>query len=99
MPSRARYELIPKLLASEVDPGQSIEVDIYVTGAGPIGANKLLIVFPTAITDEENPGEATTSVKAGIDLATGRLLPAVGKNNLQTVKCHRAGLTIGLSPL
>lgn len=97
MPAKARYEIIPKLLTSEVNPGKSIEVEAYITGAGSIHANKLTIAFPSAITDDKNPGEVSTSVKAAIHKSTGETLPLAGKAHTQTAKCDKFGITIGLA--
>lgn len=44
------YVLISKLLTPIIDPGEQIQVEIYLTGSGELAAKKLLIIlFKTSV--------------------------------------------------
>jgi len=95
--AKSRYEIVPRVLTPEINPGDAAGVEIYVTGTGAIQKSKLVIIFPSAITSSDNPGELMFSVATKTDNATGKHSAIVGKDFQQVTKCDRYGIHLGLS--
>ena len=94
---QAKYVLMPKLLTPNVDPGKSIELEIFITGAGPVKENKLFLSYPSVIINKENPGEIILSISAAVDDFTNKIIePVSGRKVLQTHRCDYAGTTVTL---
>lgn len=58
------YTVIPSLDRNRIEAGESVEVDLYISGYGPIERSKLYIQQPNLL-DETDPGEWTVAVRDG----------------------------------
>jgi hypothetical protein len=99
---KASYVLIPKLLTPIIDPGEQIEVEIYLTGSGQVEANKLLIILSSKhLVNTEVPGTIEFSMGLEIDKATREHHIITGKSLMQSgegsYRLDRTGVTIGVS--
>jgi hypothetical protein len=96
--SKAKYVLMPKLLTPEVNPGKAIELEIFITGGGPVDEGKLYLTYPSTIINKEKPGEGITSIKVAKDTRTGRIIqPVSGEPHLQSFPCEAIGAIILLN--
>jgi hypothetical protein len=70
---KASYVLIPKLLTPIIDPGEQIEIEIYLTGSGELAANKLVIILSSKhLVNHTEPGKIQFSMGIEtIDETTG----------------------------
>jgi hypothetical protein len=97
--AKAKYVLMPKLLTPEVDPGKTIELEIYLTGGGVPEQNKLYITYPSAIIDKENPGEFTSSIRTILQKSTKTVIRLIsGEKCLAKQPCDPYGATFRLGP-
>ena len=95
---KTKWVLMPKMLTPSVDPGQSIEAELFLTGTGKVFANKLYINYPTAIINKKNAGEIISSIAVAKLKDTGKIFtPVSGRKYLQTHSCNPIGVTISLN--
>lgn len=50
------YKLVTIVDKPSIDPGQSVNVNIYITGMGRIEKNKISVYVPPRLLNEKNPG-------------------------------------------
>ncbi len=94
---QAKYVLVPKLLTPTIDPGETISVEVFLSGSGDVQENKFVFSYPTSIVDLAEPGEVVTSIASVTDTKTGKLIqPVSGRDFLRNFKCGPIGVTIGL---
>lgn len=55
---QSSYSIVPKLQTPRIDPGDGIDIDVYLTGWGPTARNKLGIIHshPDEWYDTDDPG-------------------------------------------
>lgn len=61
------YTLIPVLQTPEIDPGDIVEVDFYISAIGDIDKNRLHIVYAYDDLFAEDVGFLSPGVKGGVD--------------------------------
>lgn len=96
------YEVLPVLRTPHVDPGDSVEIDIYFSGYGTANRGKLYIAHqqPYAL-DEEETGTVISSVGGVIEdneyrsLVTGE--PAFEEGVASKINVNASGTYIGLT--
>jgi hypothetical protein len=67
--TRPAYTIVPVPRRSNVDPGETIHIDCYVNGYGPVARTKLQMnyPYPDLLTDEADKGEIAPSVSVDAD--------------------------------
>ncbi len=94
----AKYVLMPKLLTPDVDPGTTIELEIFITGAGPVETNKLFLNYPSAIVNKEDAGEVIASISTALETGTNRIItPVAGNHYLTKFRCDAIGIVITIT--
>ena len=58
------YTVIPSLDRNRIEAGEPLEIDLYLSGYGPVERSKLYIQQPDLL-DETDPGEWTVAVRDG----------------------------------
>jgi len=92
MQASLKFTLIPKI--TEVDPGDQIEIEMFLSGYGKITRNKLRIFYSPDLVDKENPGVIVSSIASARD-KTGRFLqPVSGEKYLTSHDLTRDGVYI-----
>jgi len=92
------YSIIPRLRTPAVDPGEQIEIEVYLVGYGTPEQNKLHVAYSSPyVISEENSGELVSSIKVSKDETTGEVQPVSGKGYLDHYKCDKIGVTVVLN--
>lgn len=77
------YNIIPRIRKPSINPGEKIEIEIFLSGYGNPDKNKFVINFSSPnLTKSEDPGYVQTSIRTLEDVKTGKLSPLVGKDHL-----------------
>jgi hypothetical protein len=85
-------------MTPSIDPGDKIEIEIFISGYGDVEKNKLFISFSSsALIDEKNPGNIKTCIKTLINTKTNEISPLAGEDQVQSRPCDKVGVIIGLS--
>jgi len=69
MKPRPAYSIVPRLVTPRIDPGESIDIDLFFRRYGIVKVNKLFVQYPRSILNLENPGYVEYSIKSGTDSA------------------------------
>lgn len=100
------YDVIPIVRTPNIDPGESIDIGIYVSGYGDVDRSKVSIFHSQPqILDKENPGELKHNIVGGLDkssneiqtLFTGDVIIEEGLD--PTLELTQSGVTLSLSPI
>lgn len=96
---RSAYALIPRLRKPSIDPGDKVEIEIFMTGYGPVKQNKLFISYSSPkLIDVENPGVLEYCISTAKDTRTGKIIsPVSGKKYLKSHLCDPVGLIVVLT--
>lgn len=93
------YTIIPNVRKSSINPGDTIEIEVYFSGYGKIEKNKFFVSHshPNLIL-KENPGELEYCIKAAIDPKTNEIVqPVAGKKYLESWKLDAVGTYVVLN--
>jgi hypothetical protein len=86
---KASYVLIPKLLTPVIDARKQIEVEIYLTGSGPVSANKLSIILSSKyLVNPGQPGTIESCIATERNNETGESRVVTGKSVVETLGSH-----------
>jgi hypothetical protein len=105
-----KYELIDHIFESSVDPGDTVKIDLYITGYGNITSSKLYFSPPPVLIFEEGKDSIVTSGLKSNKIAKGDMVlapnshqptPALGDGVViswgrESVPITRFGFTLGL---
>ncbi|MBA7618660.1 hypothetical protein ES703_25990 [subsurface metagenome] len=94
------YSIVTRARNYNIKGGDSIEIDIYLTGLGIPAANKLVIVWSSPnIIDASSPGVATYSIQEATKRLNGKnmIAPVAGKEFIDHYKLDPNGVTIHLN--
>lgn len=77
---QASYKLILISRVTEVNPGDRIEIEIFLSGYGKIARNKLRLCYSPDLVDKEDSGVIESCISSARDKNTGKYLhPVSGK--------------------
>lgn len=95
---RVAYSLTTRNRNPVVDPGETMEIEVFLSGYGMPEKNKLFIQWSAPVVINQNrPGELVTSIKCATDPATGNMWPIVGEKGLHSTKLDPVGLVGSLN--
>ena len=96
MDGHLAYSIIPRLRTPAVDPGEQIEIEVYLVGYGTPKQNKLYVGYSSPyVISEENSGEFVFPIKVS---KIGEVMqPVGGKDHLDYYKCDKIGTTVVLN--
>lgn len=96
--SEALYSLVPRNRTPRVNPGETVEIEVFLSGHGVPEKNKLHVQWSSPyMINVQEPGTATYCIKVETNPVTGESQPRAGKMYLQTVKLDPTGRTIHLN--
>jgi len=78
------YDIVPIVRNSSIHPGDTVEIEVYFHGSGPVSTNKFQIVSDSEILDDDQSGNILLNIKSGdggqaIDRMTGEKTDITGK--------------------
>jgi hypothetical protein len=94
---KARYSIVPKLLTPSVNPGGTVEVELFFSGVGNIEQNKLFISYPSVMISKQNAWQVISCIAVAKDPAGKITGPKSGDSVLETVECSEIGLYVVLN--
>ncbi|MDL5361327.1 hypothetical protein [Halalkalicoccus sp. NIPERK01] len=89
------YTIVPHNRTPEIAPGDTIEIDLYLSGGGIPDENRLYLSYNKGLLDHQNTGEIRTYVKKGTDRATGEIHPVSGEEFEQSDQIAIPGTHLG----
>lgn len=92
MQASFKINLIPKITI--VDPGDQIEIEIFLSGYGKIARNKLRIFYSPDLIDEKNPGVIESCIASARDKTGKFLQPVSGEKYLTSYDLKGDGVYI-----
>lgn len=96
--SGAVYSIVTRNRTPEINPGEKVEIEVFLSGHGMPEKNKLFIGWSSPyIIDEKDAGVVTSCIKFFTHKATGKTQPVSGKKFLQTHKLNPYGIVINLN--
>ena len=94
----ASFVLVPKLRTPRINPGNSIEIEVFITGSGLIKQNKLYISWSLPyLINASDPGVLECCIKIAKDSTTGKMSPLSGSKYLEAFKLSPIGATVVLN--
>jgi len=91
--SEVTYSLVPRNRNPLVHPGQTMEIEIFLSGYGMPEKNKLFIQWSSpSVINQNRPGELVSSIKCALDPTTGEMLVITGEKGLETFKLDPVGV-------
>ena len=81
--SESSYALDLICLTPNIAPGDSIEIEIFIVGKGSITHNKMIILYPESLIDENNPGFIESCIGVDKDPSGKIVGPITGKPFLE----------------
>lgn len=90
------YTTIPLVRTPEINPCDTIKIDLYWSGSGIPEKNRLYVSYNPDLISEENPGEIRTFVKEAVNENTGKVMVTSGEYRKQVQQVDRPGTHIGL---
>lgn len=92
------YSLIVRNQTPIIDPGKSVEVELYLSGYGTPQRNKLVIQWSLSqVIDKGNPGFIKDNIKLATKNDTGEIKVATGTPYSKTHKIDETGVTLCLN--
>lgn len=93
------YSIVCRLRTPVVNPGQRIEMEVYLSGYGMPKQNKLHLAYSSPyVISRENPGVILSAIAVAKHKTTGQIMqPVSGKPYLQEHKCDMVGATVTLN--
>jgi hypothetical protein len=89
-----KYSIIPIILESTLNPGDTLKIRVFVTGYGEIKHNKLFINHHPTLISKENPGKMRTCIKLGTN-EEGKQFALTGKKYIQFWDLEKEGAIVG----
>lgn len=77
--SESSYALDLICLTPNIAPGDSIEIEIFIVGKGSLTHNKMIILYPESLIDENNPGFIESCIGVDKDPGGNIVGPITGK--------------------
>jgi hypothetical protein len=93
---KSEYTPIPIVRTPEINPGEEIKIDIYLSGTGIPEQNRLFISPNKNLVGDEDPGEVRTYIQQATNDITGETEAVSGENHVQIWPVARSGAHIGL---
>lgn len=89
------YSTIAVNRTPTIDPGDTIEIDLYWSGNGVPDKNRLYLNYNRNLVNKDNTGEIRTFVKKAVDTDTGEVFPVSGTEHMQKSELEIPGTEIG----
>jgi hypothetical protein len=78
---KSSYIIVPRILNPVIDAGETIIIEIYISGSGHIEKNKMNVNMPSKqLVDLQNPGTIYSDISLLQEIATGKTQALRGKN-------------------
>lgn len=74
----ANYTIIPVNNTPEINPGNTIAIDLYLSGGGVPDESVMYINYNKSLVDIDSPGKISAFVGQGLDQETEELIPISG---------------------
>lgn len=80
------YALDLICLTPNIKPGDPIEIEIFIVGKGSLTHNKMIILYPESLIDENNPGFIESCIGVDKDPSGNIVGPITGKPFLEKME-------------
>lgn len=87
------YSLILRNRTPIVNPGETVNIEVYLSGYGIPEKNKLDIKWSSPyVVHDKNPGTVTYCIKLATDKTTGKSQPVTGNQFLESLNLESVGI-------
>jgi len=94
---KAAYSLIPRVIKPNINPGETIEVEIFISGYGEIKRNKLQIYYSSKLINTDNPGFLESCIKVAKNKTGKTVQPVSGRKYVDKYECNPVGVCVILN--
>jgi len=91
------YSIIPIVLKSTLNPGETCKIRVYITGYGTVKKHKLFVSYHPILVRIDNPGEIRFCIKIIKDKKSGKVIDyKIGKDYLHSFPLTEGGSGIAV---
>jgi len=95
---KSSYEIIPKLITPSIKGGETVEIELFMSGYGKVIKNKLNVTFSSKkMFDMTNPSFAEYNIVFAVNEKTGEKFPFADKTTYSKINLDPTGATINLN--
>lgn len=92
------YTLIPRLIKPTIRPGETIEIEIYISGYGEVEKNKFSMFYSSRLVNQSDVGKIEYNIGFATSQTTGETkVVANNQQSYHSAKLGPVGMTIGLN--